>query len=310
MNSTDIKDYVVAILTKSKRLDEVPLEHIEEVERVVALMKAKFISPKQQKLNRQKASQSSNADAKSAAGIAGHDSVSVSREDVHAAMDDKNHRLHHLTHPPSDLHPSEHNGSDHEEAATTAIENHLSREKAAGKELPIQKPKPSSSHLKVIKEEAGGGGIAGMPDDGAGAGVVKFEEEVVKIDDKGQWSIEKAIKPGPTLNYKEINKPVNTEDNPANTINYKEMNRPKHMDKPKNTIDYKQVNSANPDAENAAREAKHKAKQNTMVGGSPEKDAAQAELARRRAAIRSSGSGTPVKPAMETIKERADKKKT
>jgi len=197
MNSTDIKDYVVAILTKSKRLDEVPLEHIEEVERVLQKM------------------------------------------------------------------------------AT-----------------------------------AGGGGIAGMPDDGAGAGVVKFEEEVVKIDDKGQWSIEKAIKPGPTLNYKEINKPVNTEDNPANTINYKEMNRPKHMDKPKNTIDYKQVNSANPDAENAAREAKHKAKQNTMVGGSPEKDAAQAELARRRAAIRSSGSGTPVKPAMETIKERADKKKT
>jgi len=173
MNSTDIKDYVVAILTKSKQLDEVPLEYIEEVEKVLQKM------------------------------------------------------------------------------AT-----------------------------------AGGGGIAGMPNDGAGAGVVK--EEFVKIDDMGQWSIEKTIKPGPALNYTKMNKPTNTEDNPANAL------------------DYKQVNSASIGDEQAAREAKYKKKQNTMIGGTPEKDAAAKEMVRRRAAFKDSASNG--KTAIETIKGRKAKR--
>jgi hypothetical protein len=204
MNSTDIKDYVVAILTKSKQLDEVPLEYIEEVEKVLKTM------------------------------------------------------------------------------AT-----------------------------------AGGGGIAGMPDaigslvkmpdagadGGAGAGVAK-EEEFVKIDEKGQWSIEKAIKPSPTLNYKEINKPVNTEDNPANTINYKEMNAPKHLDKPQSTIDYKQVNRASPSDEAAARSTARDKKMQTTVGGTPEKNKGIAEMARRRAA---QSTDKPVESALDTIKDRKSK---
>ena len=193
MNSTDIKDYVVAILTKSMQINEVPIEHIEEVEEVLQKMSG-----------------------------------------------------------------------------------------------------------------AGGSGIAGMPNEGAEAGMVKGCDEVVKIDEKGQWSIEKAIKPGPTLNYKEINKPVNTEDNPANTINYKEMNRPKHMDQPKSTIDYKQVDSASPSDEAAAREAKFKAKQSKTVGGTPVKNKGEAEMARRRAAHQEDTK--PIKTAMETIKERKVKK--
>lgn len=64
-----------------------------------------------------------------------------------------------------------------------------------------------------------------MPDDGAtmkfedagaDAGVVKME--VIKFDKSGQWSIEKAIKPGPALNYKEMNTPKRSE-NPT-TIDY------------------------------------------------------------------------------------------
>ena len=63
----------------------------------------------------------------------------------------------------------------------------------------VEKPKKPSSHLTVIKGE-----------------------EVVKYDKLGQWSIEKAIKPGPTLDYSQINAKPNykeMEDN-ASTIDY------------------------------------------------------------------------------------------
>ena len=43
-----------------------------------------------------------------------------------------------------------------------------------------------------------------------------LNSEVVKIDEKGQWKIEKAIKPGPALNYaKDIN-PRKTKQDYAN----------------------------------------------------------------------------------------------
>ena len=51
-------------------------------------------------------------------------------------------------------------------------------------------------------------------------------EEVLKIDDKGQWSIEKTIKPGPTINYSRDVNPIKTKEQRADdeasatTINY------------------------------------------------------------------------------------------
>ena len=66
----------------------------------------------------------------------------------------------------------------------------------------LEGDKPKASHLKVIKEEA-----AKFEDAGANAGVAKGCDEVVKIDAQGQWSIQKAAKEGPTLNYAEFNKP-------------------------------------------------------------------------------------------------------
>lgn len=38
MNSTKIKDYVVAILTKSKSINEIPIKHVEKVKKVLQKM--------------------------------------------------------------------------------------------------------------------------------------------------------------------------------------------------------------------------------------------------------------------------------
>ena len=46
--------------------------------------------------------------------------------------------------------------------------------------------------------------------------------EMVKYDDNGQWSIEKAIKPGPALNYSKMNPKPDYDkiDREAHTIDY------------------------------------------------------------------------------------------
>ena len=41
-----------------------------------------------------------------------------------------------------------------------------------------------------------------------------FKEETIKFDANGQWKLDKAIKPGPTLDYKEMNRPKQSEDGP------------------------------------------------------------------------------------------------
>ena len=298
MNSTEIKDYIVAILTKTKSIDEIPIEHVEEVQEALEyLQKAKFISPGQQVKNKAKASKQANLDAKedmqthsgnTRGGAPSH--VPDPEEKIQAEMwnksvkhfkdaaKDKAHPDHHFTKDPSTLEDAR---SDHFQA-----------------QVQDYRPK-KESYLKVIK----------MEDAGADAGVVKEDyEEVVKFDNQGQWKIEKAIKPGPTINYAEMNKPKSTENNPANTINYKEINKPKSDGKPQNTLNYGKMNSTNVGSEQTAREAKFKEKQGTMIDGSPEKDAAAKEMSARRAKI--AGATTPVstKTAMQSIAERNKKR--
>lgn len=182
----NVREALVEILSKGTSVDVVVNtmsdEDIQDLSIALELLqKAKFISPDQQKKSRLKAQRNANIDAMREMREAdAEDAEDAHRANIHAAMNDKNHRLHHLTHLPSDMDESERNSSEHEEAATTAIEAHLEREKAAGKQLPVPKPN-KSSHLKVIKAEN------------------------VKFAKNGQWSIEKAIKPGPTLDYSKIN---------------------------------------------------------------------------------------------------------
>ena len=249
MNSTEIKDYIVAILTKSKSIDDVPIEHVHEIQEVLEyLQKAKFISPDQQKKNKAKAKIDGNDRAFYDARIKGKPSI----------------------------------GAKNDQAIIDA--------------QPEEKKKENP--FSIVKMEDAGAGA------GADAGVVKYDE-VVKIDDMGQWKIEKAVKPGATLNYAEMNKPKNTEKTPANTLNYKEMNKPKGIDKPQNTLDYKKMSSTVVGDEQAAREAKHGVKREAMIGGSPEKDAGAKEMARRRAEL----AGTTEKDsALTEITRRRDAK--
>jgi len=76
----------------------------------------------------------------------------------------------------------------------------------------LEKPKKPSSHLTVVKEE------------------------VLKIDDKGQWSIEKAIKPAPSLDYSTMNRPKQQPENKTQTIDYS-SGTPKITGKQWNTKD-------------------------------------------------------------------------
>lgn len=86
----------------------------------------------------------------------------------------------------------------------------------------------------------------------------------------------------------------------ANTLDYGKMNKPTNTEKnPANTLDYKKLNTADVGAEKAAREAKNKARQDTMIGGNVEKEKANIELARRREI----NQGTP-RTALDTIKSK------
>jgi len=66
-------------------------------------------------------------------------------------------------------------------------------------------------------------------------------EEIVKIDDNGQWSMHKAIKPGDTINYNKMNKPEAPKEGPdAHTIDYSGK-EPKVTGEPWKTSDTKKV---------------------------------------------------------------------
>ena len=209
---TDLKKTMFAILSGEISLrsavEDMTDDECQDLFKSLELLdKAKFISPENQKKSRLKAQRNANIDAKQEMA---DENDEVARADIHEAMDNKDHRLHHLTHLPSGMHESERNGSDHEEAATTAIEAHLDKEKAAGRRLPVSKLN-NSSHLKVIKAE------------------------VMKFDGNGQWSIEKADdgatggiggkpkKPAaPTLDYGKMNAKPDYKDieAKADTIDY------------------------------------------------------------------------------------------
>jgi hypothetical protein len=78
------------------------------------------------------------------------------------------------------------------------------------------KERGEAKGIKVVKEEAAKSGDNAGANVGVDAGVIK--QEFVKFDAQGQWSIQKAEEEGPTLNYREMNKP---KENPnPTTIDY------------------------------------------------------------------------------------------
>jgi len=280
MNSTEIKDYIVAILMKTKSVDEVPAEHIEEVQEALEyLQKIKAISPEQQAANRAELTRKQNSK------IVG--SLKNRQDSQEPSMDQKT---------PIKAGPKvafDSNTSDEHKANVKARAENIKNEEAPSKE--------KMGQLSIVKMENAGANA------GSDAGVIKGDyEEVVKIDNMGQWSIEKAIKPGPTLDYSKANKPKSA-TTAENTIDYAKINKPKNTeDNPVNTLNYNKLNTTSVSGEQTARDTKYKEKQNTMVGGTPEKNEAAAEMARRRAKL-SNAAVKPDKTALESIAERNKK---
>lgn len=101
--------------------------------------------------------------------------------------------------------------------------------------------------MELIKNAA-----MGYPDLGAGAGA--GAGTVAKFDSNGQWSIEKAIKPGPALNYKVLNKPVQQAPEDTQTITYHETKSPEISGKQWKTSDTKKIPS--PEAKTKIAEKK------------------------------------------------------
>jgi hypothetical protein len=123
-----------------------------QLNQLVELAKADFISPDQQKKNKEKAKEKANKDAFRQA------KIQVPQKDE----DDK---------------------------PKLKIED--------GK---IKTDEPKKNHLTVVKAEEC--------------------QEVCKFDSNGQWSIEKAITSGPTLDYAATNKPKKQDESNTQTIDY------------------------------------------------------------------------------------------
>jgi hypothetical protein len=182
-----IMRFITGLVDKSK-LSKAEVEQIDEA---LILMKAKFISPEQQKKNKAKATEKANKDAFKAAKI----------------QDGKTPKA------PKDA----------EVVDFAAAKKKLSKEEM-DKNIGMEPQQP-----------------------------MMMSEEVVKIDDRGQWKIEKAIKPGPSLDYSKFNSSPSKKD-------YKQM------EAKASTIDYsdkKNVEVKKPWSGAAARSKKIKDKIDT-----------------------------------------------
>jgi len=139
---------VKSILAGEVDLKSLTKKQLDEVAQAMALMKAKFVSPDQQKKNKMKATETANKNAMTAAKLKSKPQI---EQKVKIKQDEE------------------------------------------AKVIPFK------------KEDA--------PDLGANAGVVK-------TDSNGQWKIEKAIKPGKPLDYKEMNTPKRPPEEDATSIVY------------------------------------------------------------------------------------------
>lgn len=150
----------------------------------------------------------------------------------------------------------------------------ISRPQPKKPEIPKQK-----GHLTVIKEEDG---------------MEKKGQEIVDYSPNGQWSIRKAIKEGPTLDYSKINPESNPISNPeaAKTKRYAdiEANAPK--------IDYKNDVMAKPTQGQGAAEKARAVR--AKIDAESSETASEAFARRNQAKLPAPSSAKPLKKGVDT----------